>query len=52
MQKKRFICKECGHTFEAETYTREESEKMNIQLIPIRCPHCSSVEVEESKKYY
>ena len=41
MVRKKFICTQCGHKFEADIVEREEAEEKRISTRPIRCPKCN-----------
>lgn len=46
----RYTCRNCGHQFEKERYSRDESlemERDGIQFGPLRCPECYRTDVRE-----
>lgn len=46
MRIKRFICRQCGHRFQAEVLEPGEAEERRIRPAPVRCPKCRSTNVE------
>lgn len=45
MKVKKVICKDCGYEDKVEIFTREEADRKQIQLAPVRCPNCGSLNV-------
>ena len=39
-------CQMCGNEFEAEVLDEEDQNKHDRQVIPIRCPKCTSTRIE------
>jgi DNA-directed RNA polymerase subunit RPC12/RpoP len=40
MRKIRFICRKCGHKFEADVFEEGEAAEKKRPTAPIRCPKC------------
>ena len=42
-----FRCSMCGHRFEAEVLDREDPKEKNKLGMPLRCPKCNGVTLNE-----
>jgi len=46
MVKQKFVCRQCGLRFEKEVFEEGEADDKNLRSSPVRCPRCSSVDIE------